>query len=111
MHPITTPATVTMVGTFPGKPINDDFDDTDGTNPVTIAVLANDIAPGGRQFNPQSVTVMSAPLHGQTLEQWTPLVLRFLLARLGGQARIDGAEHKGSKLVTSIGIVIKGILP
>jgi hypothetical protein len=28
-----------------------------------------------------------APLHGQTLEQWTPLVLRFLLARLGGQAR------------------------
>ena len=31
--------------------------------------------------------VLLLPLHGQTLEQWTPVVLRFLLARLGGQAR------------------------
>jgi hypothetical protein len=28
------------------------------------------------------------PLHGQTLEQWAPVVLRFFLARLGGQARL-----------------------
>jgi hypothetical protein len=27
------------------------------------------------------------PLHGHTLEQWTPVVLRFLLARIGGAAR------------------------
>src|SRR6516164_6420392 len=31
--------------------------------------------------------VLLLPLHGQTLEQWTPVALRFLLARIGGAAR------------------------
>src|SRR5262249_27475224 len=31
--------------------------------------------------------VLLLPLHGQTLERWAPVVLRFLLARIGGGAR------------------------
>jgi hypothetical protein len=44
---------------------NDDFADTDGNNPVTINVLANDTDPdGNNQLNPASVTVVSPPAHG-----------------------------------------------
>jgi len=60
------PATVTMVGSFPGKPVNDDFRNTDGTSPRTVNVLANDTAPLGRQLAPQSVVVTFGPLHGHT---------------------------------------------
>jgi nitrogen fixation protein FixH len=41
---------------------NDDFTDTDGTNPVLIAVLSNDSAPAG--FNTHTVHVVAAPTGG-----------------------------------------------
>src|SRR5262249_19122629 len=44
----------------------DDWTDTDGTNPVTIAVLANDSDPDGNEHInfPGSVTQVSNPAHG-----------------------------------------------
>jgi hypothetical protein len=59
------PATVTVVGssTGPGT-TNNDFTDTDGTTPVTVPVLANDVAPTGATFVPSTVTVTARPLHG-----------------------------------------------
>jgi len=44
---------------------NDDFADTDGVNPVSVAVLANDTDPdGNNMLNPAAVTVASGPAHG-----------------------------------------------
>ena len=34
-----------------------------------------------------AIAVVLVPLHGQTLEQWAPVVIRFLLGRLGGAGR------------------------
>ena len=44
----------------------DDWIDTDGTNPVTVAVLENDTDPDGNQHIhfPGSVSLVSSPLHG-----------------------------------------------
>src|SRR4051794_2604069 len=43
---------------------SDDFTDTDGNNPVTIAVLANDAGAGGVSLNTASVQVVTAPARG-----------------------------------------------
>ena len=43
--------------------------------------------------------VLLLPLHGQTLEQWTPVVLRFLLARIGGTARFRSQRAQLGHLV------------
>jgi hypothetical protein len=57
---------------------NDDFSDTDGNNPVTVPVLANDAVSGASgpvatsQLNPASVRIVSQPPHGQiTIDQTT----------------------------------------
>jgi hypothetical protein len=42
----------------------DDWSDTDGTTPVTIAVLANDTASPGASLVPASVTIVSKPANG-----------------------------------------------
>jgi hypothetical protein len=56
-------ATVSVVVNRPTA--NDDFVDTDGTNPVTINVLANDTDPdGNNQIDPTSVAIASNPAHG-----------------------------------------------
>ncbi len=57
------PATVTVVGNQAGA-INGDFDDTDGTTPVTIDVLANDTASNGATLVPSSVKITGTPAHG-----------------------------------------------
>ena len=49
------------------RPIaNDDIMDTDGTNPVTVDILANDTAPvdGSNHLVPSSVQIVSNPQHG-----------------------------------------------
>src|SRR5207302_111899 len=57
------PATVTVVVNRPTA--NDDFADTDGNNPVTVDVLANDTDPDGQgELNPASVKLVSQPAHG-----------------------------------------------
>jgi hypothetical protein len=60
------PATVTVAVNGPPsqtRPTAEpDVIDTDGTNPVTISVLANDFAPNG--IDPHSVTIGSNPSHG-----------------------------------------------
>src|SRR5947209_5433600 len=43
---------------------NDDFTDTDGNNPVAIAVLANDAGAGGTALNPATVQVVTNPGRG-----------------------------------------------
>ena len=56
-------ATVSVVINRPTA--NDDFIDTDGTNPVAIDVLANDTDPdGNNQIDPSSVAIASSPAHG-----------------------------------------------
>jgi len=55
------PGTVTVVGEIPAG-VTDDFADTDGTNPVTVDVLANDVATGG--MVPGSVRISRAPTSG-----------------------------------------------
>jgi hypothetical protein len=60
------PATVSMVGSTAGA-VNDDFNDTDGTTPVTIDVLANDSAPVSTALVPGSVSVVTAPHGGNAL--------------------------------------------
>jgi hypothetical protein len=56
-------ATVTIVIHRPTA--NDDLADTDGNNPVTVDVLANDTDPdGNNQINPASVAVTTQPAHG-----------------------------------------------
>jgi large repetitive protein len=57
------PATVTVVGSAPNTS-NGTFDDTDGTTPVSIPVLASDSAPGNAPLVPASVVVTAAPKHG-----------------------------------------------
>jgi hypothetical protein len=42
----------------------DDWADTDGTTPVAINVLANDIPSPGGHLVPGSITIVSAPTHG-----------------------------------------------
>jgi hypothetical protein len=46
---------------------NNDFTTTDGTNPVTIAVLSNDSAPAG--INPSTVTIVNQPAGGTAVVQ------------------------------------------
>src|SRR5262249_608278 len=55
------PGTVTVVGAT-GNGASDDFTDTDGTNPVTIDVLANDSGQGG--MLPNSLHITSGPQNG-----------------------------------------------
>jgi hypothetical protein len=55
VSPGTTPTASTAV---------DDVADTDGNNPVTVDVLANDVAAPGRSFIPGSVIVVGLPSHG-----------------------------------------------
>jgi hypothetical protein len=60
---VSNPATVTVVVNRPQA--NDDAIDTDGTNPVTVPVLANDSDPdGNNQLDPSSVSVVTPPPHG-----------------------------------------------
>src|SRR4051794_14869566 len=48
----------------------DDWTDTDGTTPVAVEVLANDIAPAGAQLMPASVSIVTGPQHGNaTVDQ------------------------------------------
>jgi Bacterial Ig domain/FG-GAP repeat len=57
------PASASIVVVRPTA--NDDIMDTDGTNPVTIDVLANDTDPGGPgMLNPGTVTIVGGPQHG-----------------------------------------------
>ncbi|HJZ90593.1 MAG TPA: Ig-like domain-containing protein, partial [Gemmataceae bacterium] len=56
------PGTVTVVGAT-ATGVNDDFADTDGTNPVTVHVLANDVGVGG--MVPGSVRISRAPAGGR----------------------------------------------
>lgn len=56
--------TVTIIVNYPTA--NDDFADTDGTNPVTIDVLGNDTDPDGA-LNAGSVTVVGRPAKGFVL--------------------------------------------
>jgi hypothetical protein len=57
------PATVSVVVNRPTA--NDDSADTDGTNPVTVDVLANDTDPDGNdKLAPATVTVVTGPSHG-----------------------------------------------
>jgi hypothetical protein len=57
------PATVTIVVNRPTA--NADFADTDGTNPVTVDVLANDTDPDGNdKIEKGSVTIFTQPAHG-----------------------------------------------
>src|SRR5262245_1291811 len=55
------PGTVTVVGAT-STGLNDDFADTDGTNPVTVNVLANDV--GVRGMVPHSVRISRMPTNG-----------------------------------------------
>jgi hypothetical protein len=56
-------AQVTIVVNRPTA--NDDFADTDGTNPVSIDVLENDTDPDGNdKLDPTSVALASGPAHG-----------------------------------------------
>jgi len=59
------PGTVTVVGfsAAPGR-ANDDVTDTDGTTPVAVNVLANDIAPTHAILIPSTTTVVTPPKHG-----------------------------------------------
>jgi nitrogen fixation protein FixH len=57
------PATVTLFGSSGAGP-NDDVVDTDGTSPVTINVLANDLPPTGALLAPSSVRIATSPAHG-----------------------------------------------
>jgi len=41
-----------------------DISDTDGNNPVTIHILANDLAIPPATLNPASVSILSKPVHG-----------------------------------------------
>jgi hypothetical protein len=60
---VSNPAMVTVVVNRPQA--NDDAIDTDGTNPVTVPVLANDTDPDGpNKLNPASVAVITPPAHG-----------------------------------------------
>lgn len=43
--------------------------------------------------------VLLIPVYGQTLEQWTPLVLRFLLSRLSGRGRFAAQRAQLGHLV------------
>src|SRR5205823_12973865 len=57
------PATVSIVVNRPTA--NDDFLDTDGNNPVTVDVLANDTDPdGNNELDPSTVNVISGPTRG-----------------------------------------------
>ncbi len=56
---ISLPATVTVVGSSPTG-VNNDFADTDGTNPVAIGVLANDLSAAA-----QSLAIDARPQHGR----------------------------------------------
>jgi hypothetical protein len=57
------PAHVTIVVNRPTA--NNNFAETDGVNPVSVAVLANDTDPdGNNKLNPATVTVASGPAHG-----------------------------------------------
>ncbi|CAN5465013.1 hypothetical protein BH11PLA2_BH11PLA2_29310 [soil metagenome] len=58
------PSTV-RVPTVAVPTANDDFADTDGNNPVAVAVLANDAAANGLTLNPATVHVLSGPFHGR----------------------------------------------
>ncbi len=60
LHDRVTPSVVAL--TLPTA--NDDVADTDGNNPVAIAILANDSAAGGMALNPASVRVVSGPARG-----------------------------------------------
>jgi hypothetical protein len=57
---VSSPGTVTVVGTT-STGMNDDYTDTDGTNPVTVYVLANDNVPG---LEPSSVRLATEPANG-----------------------------------------------
>src|SRR5262249_49162563 len=60
-----------------------DFADTDGTNPVTVKVLANDSAPSGPEhLLPGSVAVVKAPPHGNVVA--APKPGRITSAAFGG---------------------------
>ena len=57
------PATVTIIVNRPTA--NDDFADTDGNNPATVDVLANDTDPdGNNELDATTVHVVSGPTHG-----------------------------------------------
>src|SRR5437660_7783413 len=43
-----------------------------------------------------TTVVLVVPLHGHTVEEWTPLCLRFLIARWSGRHRFrSGQPHMG----------------
>ncbi len=63
---VSNPATVSVVVERPVAA--DDWSDTDGTTPVTIAVLANDTAPAGTaSLVSGSVTLASNPANGKAV--------------------------------------------
>jgi len=74
-------ATVSIVVNRPTA--NDDFADTDGTNPVVIDVLANDTDPDG-PLNVGSVTIVTPPTHGSVSVNPTGEVTYTPLARFDG---------------------------
>jgi hypothetical protein len=62
--PSTSLGNATLAGMTNLPAATNDWSDTDGVTPVTIAVLGNDSPSGGAHLLPRSVSVVAAPLHG-----------------------------------------------